>query len=212
MGFENPALKKFVAEIGNELILAQMLIWRLKKGFELRHVADRDAAEKALRLVNLTEARALAQFTASGEFRPLKSAPSLQRGWRIIAVDDTELDAALSRLYPGAVADWFAAQSPDPSVTHYREYVNRQSGMYRITAMLTDTQAADVARAVCDARCCLKRRLWTVPGLLPDAAAEKSLIPCLEPCAVLMEAARKAVRTEQEENRSMKLAEADKPD
>ena len=212
MGVENPALKKFVALIGDELILAQVLIRRRQEGFELRHVADRDVAEASLRLVTLSEARTLSQFTASGEFRPLKSAPTLARGWRMVAVDDTVLDAALSRLYPGAVADWFAAQSADPPVTHYREYVNRQSGMYRITTMLTDAQVADVARAVCDARCCLKRRLWTVPGLQADAAAEKSIIACLEPGAVLMEAARKAVRADQEENRSMKLAETDKTD
>ena len=33
----------------------------------------------------------------------------------------------------------------------------------------------------------------------PDAAEEKSLIPCLEPCAILLEFARKALRLEQEE-------------
>jgi hypothetical protein len=40
--------------------------------------------------------------------------------------------------------------------------------------------------------------LWTVGGLSPDAPAEKSIIPCLEPCALLLEFARKAARWEQE--------------
>jgi hypothetical protein len=40
--------------------------------------------------------------------------------------------------------------------------------------------------------------LWTTGGLEPDAAEEKSLIPCLEPCALLLEFARKALRLEQE--------------
>jgi hypothetical protein len=209
---ENPALKNFVAQIGNEIVLAQVLIRRQQKGYELRQVADRDAKSESLRLVTIADVRALAQFTASGEFRPLKSAPTLQRGWRMAVVDDTELDAALSRLYPGAVADWYAAQSAHPPVTHYRDYVNRQSGMYRVTAMLTDAQAAEVVGTVCDTKCCLKRRLWTAPGLQPDAAVEKSMIPCLEPCAVLMEAARKALRGEQEEKLALKLADAGKPD
>jgi hypothetical protein len=73
--------------------------------------------------------------------------------------------------------------------------------MYRITTMLSDPQAAQVIRACCDARFCLKRRLWSVNGLEPDAPDAKSLIPCLEPCAVMLEFARKAVRIEQEEGR-----------
>ena len=42
-------------------------------------------------------------------------------------------------------------------------------------------------------------------GLAPDATAGKSVIPCLEPCAILMEAARSAVRAEQQQ------AKADAP-
>jgi hypothetical protein len=71
--------------------------------------------------------------------------------------------------------------------------------MYRSTTMLDDGQAAQVARACCHRRFCLKQRLWTVEGLPPDSAAEKSLIPCLEPCAILLEFARTVVRWEQNE-------------
>ncbi len=195
---ENPALKAFVAQIGAELVLAQVLIRRLGTGYELRHLEDA-AATEGLRQIGLEEVRALAQSTALGEFRPLKSAPTLQRGWRMVARNDGELELALSRLYPGAVADWFAAQSANPPVTHYREYANRQSGMYRITTMLGDATVAQVVGTVCDRSHCLKRRLWTVAGLAPDGSAEKSLIPCLEPCAVLMESARRALRAEQQD-------------
>jgi 4Fe-4S binding protein/cobalt chelatase family protein len=197
--FENPALKEFVAQIGGELIFAQVLIRRSGAGYELRHAADADLAADALRLIKLPEARALAQFTAAGEFRPLKSAPTLQRGWRLIAAGNAELEFALNQLYPGSVADWHAARSANPPVTNYRDYTGRQTGMYRITTMLNDAQAAEVIRCVCDAKNCLKRRLWTVAGLATDVAALKSLIPCLEPCAVLMESAREAVRAEQQQ-------------
>ena len=196
---ENPAAKAFVVQIGDELVLAQVLIRRAGSGYELRHVEDRVAAPESLRVMKLNEARALAQFTKAGEFRPLKAAPSLQRGWRMQAANDAELELALSQLYPGAVADWFAARAGDPPVTHYREFTNRQSGMYRITTMLNDAEAARVISAGCAKERCLKRRLWTVAGLEPDGAGEKSVIPCLEPCAVLMELARKAVRAGQRE-------------
>ena len=197
--FENPALKEFTAHIGDDLALAQVFIRRAGTGYELRHATDCEAAANTLREIKLVEARKLAQYTVTGEFRPLKSAPTLPRGWRLSVTDIAGLEAALDMLYPGAVADWFAARAQKPPVTNYRDYTNRQSGMYRVTAMLTDAQAGDVVREVCAPDACLKRRLWTVTGLDPDAPESKSIIPCLEPCAVLLEAARKAFRAGQKE-------------
>jgi len=107
-------LQAFVAQIDRDLVLAQALIRRVEPGYELRHVADRGSAANALRELRLTDLRALAQFTASGAFRPLKAAPSLPAGWWLRVKDDAELDAALNQLYPGTIADWFAAQSPSP--------------------------------------------------------------------------------------------------
>jgi 4Fe-4S iron-sulfur cluster binding domain/DR2241 stabilising domain len=206
---ENPALKAFAAHIGKELTLAQVLIRRTGPSegqYELRHVTDRAQPPEALRLVQPQEARSVAQFTATGAFRPLKSAPNLQTGWRIGVADEAALETALNRIYPGAIADWYAAQQAIPPVTGFHEFTRRQSGMYRITTFLNDADAARVIQAGCAPQFCLKRRLWTVPGLQADAAAEKSLIPCLEPCAVLLEFARKAVRLSQEESVRFEVA------
>jgi 4Fe-4S iron-sulfur cluster binding domain/DR2241 stabilising domain len=197
---ENPALKAFVAQMGAELTLAQVLIQRRGAGYELRHVEDREASADSLRQLLLPEVRSLAQYNAAGEFRPLKSAPDLRRGWRLSLANDAELEAALNQLYPGTLADWFAAQAANPPATNYREYMSRQSGMYRITTMLTDVQVAEVINAVCAKNRCLKRRLWTVAGMAADEPGIKSLIPCLEPCAVLMESARQVLRASQQEN------------
>src|ERR1041385_2767133 len=125
----NPALETYAAEIGPELVLAQVLICRVASGFELRHVLDRSVAENELKLVAIPELRALAQFTATGAFRPLKSAPNLQRGWRTRVANSNELGVALEHLYPNSVADWFAARQTVPPVTNYREFTNRQTGM-----------------------------------------------------------------------------------
>jgi len=181
-------------------MLAQVLIQRRGVGYELRHIDDREASANSLRQLPLSEVRSLAQYNVAGEFRPLKSAPDLRSGWRLFLVNDAELETALNQLYPGALADWFAAQAAKPPVTNYREYTGRQSGMYRITTMLTDVQAAEVIGEVCDKSRCLKRRLWTVAGTPVDSLAAKSFIPCLEPCAVLMESARKALRAAQQED------------
>jgi hypothetical protein len=195
----NPALTAFVAGFETESIFGQVCIRRLERGFELRHVADSQSDPAALRLLGENEIRPLAQFTAGGAFRPLKSAPNLPHGWRATPRDEEALGAALNQLYPGAVADWFAAQTTPPPVTSYREFTGRQTGMYRITARLDDATAGAVIRACCHKDFCLKRRLWTVDGLSPDDPAAKSAIPCLEPCAILLEFARKMARVEQDE-------------
>ena len=198
-GVTNPALEKFVSAFSDELVMAQVLIVRANAGFELRHVEDRGVAAEQLRSLRLSELRGLAQKTTTGAFRPLKSAPNLQRGWHATVSSLNELDAALRDLYPGAVADWFAARSATPLVTDYRAFTERQTGMYRITAKLSDKEAAEVIRACCPNQFCLKRRFWSVPGLPIDSPESKTIIPCLEPCAVFLELARTAARITQAE-------------
>ena len=193
----NPALNALLAESldGDGFVLAQVLL-RHSTGvaFELRHVADSTTPAAQLRPVKLSELRNLAQFTVAGEFRPLKSAPTLVPGWRALAADPASLESALNQLYPGALVDWFAARHAVPPVTHYREFAGRQTGMYQVTATLDDRRVGEVIAATCAPTACLKRRLWTVEGMAVDPSATKSCIPCLEPCALFLDAARRAAR------------------
>lgn len=205
----NPALDAFLRQFGGRVVFGQVLIRRAGSAFELRHAADESRPDAELRPLAVNDARDLAQTTADGAFRPLKSAPNLRGGWRLRAADAGDLERALDQLYPGALADWFAAASAAPPVTSYREFTNRQTGMYRITQALTDAQAADVIRAACHQRFCLKRRLWSVEGLASDAPADKSVIPCLEPCALLLEFARRMARMEKDDKITLQLAPGD---
>jgi hypothetical protein len=193
----NPDVRAFLAAFDTEIVFGQVVVRRIGSGFELRHLADRAAAPEALVTLEGTELRDWAQFAASGAFRPLKSAPNLRRGWRAVAADGAALELLFHYVYPGAVADWFAARSPHPPVASYRQFTARQTGMYRITTMLTDQIAGAAIRACCHVDFCVKRRLWSVEGLERDEAREKSVIPCLEPCALMLEFARKVGRLEQ---------------
>lgn len=195
--FVNPAFDAFVAALGDELLFCQIMIRRDGPGFVLRHVDDAAADSASLDTVALTALRDLPQTTAAGAFRPLKSAPNLRSGWQLALRDSDSLCLALNILYPGAVADWFSARSPTPPVTNYRDFTARQTGMYRITASLAGAPAQAAVAACCAREFCLKRRFWTVEGLAPDAPPSKSAIPCLEPCAVMLEFARKVARWEQ---------------
>ncbi len=208
-GFPNPALHAFVAQIGQGCTLAQVWITPHHGGFGLRHVADSSASDTDLLLTDIAALRALAQSTAEADFRPNKAAPNLRRGWRCVARDAQELESALRQLYPGALADWYAAQSPTPPITSYRDLAARQTGLYRITQILPDALAAQATIACCDSRFCLRRRLWTVPGLTPDAVEAKSVIPCLEPCSQLLDFARCAMKLEQQPKAEFTPAEGD---
>jgi len=198
----NPDWTAFLAVLGPEIVLGQVVIRRAGGGFELRHAADRAASADSLPLLPPRDLRSLAQWSAAGAFRPLKSAPNLRRGWRALAPDQPALELCVNHLYPGAVADWFAARAEAPPVTSYRQFTARQSGMYRISTLLDDNIAGAAIRACCHPDFCLKRRLWTVQGLAPDSPAQKSIIPCLEPCAIMLEFARKAARWQQEEEKA----------
>jgi hypothetical protein len=206
---ESPALAAFVAALPARLEFAQVLISRRGEAFELRHLADAAFDDSVLELVEIQSLRELANHTQAGAFRPLKSAPNLRSGWRTLAHSSAELETALSHLYPGALADWHAARQISVPVTHYRDYVNRQTGMYRITQMLDDAQVRAVALAACHRDSCLKQRLWGGPELEVDSPTAKSVIPCLEPCAMLLEFARKSMRLEQGEKVMAKLSEGD---
>lgn len=206
---ENPALTAFLAQLGDELPFAQVLIRRIPPGFELRHHADQATAASQLRSVELAELHTLATFTSQGAYRPLKSAPDLASGWCASVRDESELLLALNQLYPGAIADWHAAQSPSPPITPFRDFTARQTGMYRITHHLSDSQAATVVQACCAPRFCLKQRLWPVADLPPDNLSQKSVIPCLEPCALLLEFARKSMRLEQETKTNLPLSSSE---
>lgn len=194
----NPALGQFVSALRGALVFGQVQILRAGDTFKLRHAFDQAADEDSLREVKLEDLRALVNSTAQGAFRPLKSAPNLATGWKLTIASQRDLGTALDIFYPGAIADWFAVRSGNPQLTNYREFTNRQTGMYRITQMLSDAQAAQVIRACCHSQFCLKQRLWNVEGLAPDELADKSPIPCLEPCALMLEFARTAMRLEQE--------------
>jgi hypothetical protein len=199
MPTHHPAIRAFVSQIGEGLTFGQVRVQKRGRGYELRHRDDLGRAPDALRLISAIEARQMSQSTSTGVFRPLKGSPDLPAGWRLEASDLAELDFALGQFYPGSIADWFTVQQRSDAAISYRDYTERQTGMYRLTAMVTDAQARHIARACCDVRFCLKRRLWAVPDLPADTVEEKSMVPCLEPCPVLMEFARKAARIEQEE-------------
>ncbi len=208
--YVNPQISTFRAQLREPVRFLQIEVQEEAHGFLLRHFADRERPVEELQELTLEELAPWADTTVRGTFRPNKAAPSLRPGWRCHPADEADLAWALDQLYPGALADWHAWQTGTAVVTTFRDFMARQTGMYRGTQSLTDAQADQVAEAGCDSSLCARRRCWSTPGLGAAPAAAILSIPCLEPCALLLEFARWTARQSREPLQSLQVSEADR--
>ena len=95
------------------------------------------------------DAAEIAKFDDAGNYRPLKTAPNLRHGWRIQLATLRELHHALDLFYPGRLAMFLAYQKEEFATTPLRETLNRQSGMYRVAAKISDDQIHELVGDFC---------------------------------------------------------------
>ena len=177
--------------------------------YRVRHAEDAAEPPSALTLhTDPFDARDIAQVTAEGEHRPLKTAPTLRRGWSFEALDARGLWVALDYLYPACAAHWFAGSRGSLRVTHWRETAGRQSGMYSAVGLLDERAVRDTVRACCGDAVCLRQVAWGLdeanPTPLPtdpeEAAGRSALsdavVPCPEACSMFISLARKVLSVE----------------
>jgi len=161
------------------------------------------------------DAAELARFDDAGNYRPLKTAPNLRHGWKLMLSGLAELRVALDLFYPGRLEAFSAFQKQELVTTPLRETLDRQSGMYRIAAQIDDQQADELIGNYCRSDGgCLRTILWrrdlenTVAstGLPPEKFApaydqtggSKPVVPllCQEACNLLVAEARKVVQAD----------------
>lgn len=156
----------------------------------------------------------LARFDDTGDYRPLKTAPTLRHGWRLQLDSLRELRLALEAFYPGALGLAVAQSHGDLEITPVRETLNRQTGMFRVTGLINGD---DLKTLVCE-KCrssdgCLRRILWDLGPNEPalafplekhEAHADpldrgEKVIPllCREFCNLMVGQARQVVKRAQ---------------
>src|SRR5438094_5189005 len=117
----------------------------------------------------------IAKYDDAGNYRPLKTAPNLRHGWRLELDTLEQLRRALDYFYPGRLAVFAAWKSDKLQTTPLRETLNRQSGMYRIAAKISDTQIDNVVPEFCRSNGgCLRTILWKRDG---DGAIASTKLP-----------------------------------
>jgi sirohydrochlorin cobaltochelatase len=186
------ALADWLAAGGERI--GQILFQLQADGWELRHVEDATRTDLALQH-DAEAARYFANLDATGIFRPLKTAPNLVRGWRLVLPDVAAVRRALDYFYPAMSGVWLSHTRGELVPVVLRETLGRQTGMYRVTQKLTDPQARDLIDTVCSG--CLKHRLWEIATPNPQAPAfPAGSLPllCHEACNLLVAKAREVVK------------------
>jgi sirohydrochlorin cobaltochelatase len=103
----------------------------------------------------------LARFDDAGNYRPLKTAPTLRHGWKLVLENLDALRTALDLFYPGRLAAMFAFEKGELITTPFRETLGRQSGMYRVAAQIDEEQADKLIGEFCrSGGGCLRTILW----------------------------------------------------
>jgi sirohydrochlorin cobaltochelatase len=103
----------------------------------------------------------IAKYDDAGNYRPLKTAPNLRHGWRLELDTLEQLRRALDYFYPGRLALFAAWRSDKLQTTPLRETLDRQSGMYRVAAKISDSQIDGLVADFCRSNGgCLRTILW----------------------------------------------------
>jgi sirohydrochlorin cobaltochelatase len=217
----NSNAKLLEASLTAPFCLGQILVQESGDNFVLSH-RDDDTRTPPETFRNAEEAIEIAKYNDTGNYRPLKTAPNLRHGWRMELGTQEELKRALDHFYPGRVAIFAAWQRGQLRATSLRETLDRQSGMYRIAANISDAQIDDLVGHFCRSNDgCLRTILWkrdqrgaiastklskqkfdpsydqtkALIGWAPSTPATVPLL-CQEPCNLLVAACRKVVKGE----------------
>jgi sirohydrochlorin cobaltochelatase len=191
-------------------------------GFVLCHRDD--VGRNDLTHYEIDDAFEIAKFDEAGNYRPLKTAPTLRRGWKILARDLLQVEQVIDAIYPGRLAVLHAFKSGQLTTTSLRETLDRQSGMYRVATKISDKQIDELVGDFCRSDGgCLRTILWkrdvtdkSASSKLPPekfdptvdqylspkkprptiAATESIALLCQEACNLLVAACRDAVKME----------------
>lgn len=183
--------------LGSEIRFGQLHLARSEKGaYSARHISD-TGRENLEVISSVPELREMAKYDAEGEYRPLKTAPTLRSGWITECTDAREFLARLDAIYPALFATWIAYSHDDLVPVPLRETLERQTGMYRFAGSITDQMANKIMRDLC-AQGCIRKIAWPIDnrcavGRLPKRSHRIPAI-CTEACTFAVSEARRLVK------------------
>lgn len=171
----------------------------LDASFELIHRDDLEGDPASLRSVESPAGlREWIRLDRSENFRPLRAAPNLQRGWIYRAANLAHLQLALDYLYPAELANWLLWRQGKLPATPWQETAERQTGRFRIVREIVAPDLEFLVEHHCQAGC-LKQRLWPPAKQSMHADANEIALLCPEACNFLVGKARAKLKGTDEE-------------
>ncbi len=132
--------------------------------------------------------------TGDQNFRPLPTSRDMPAGWYVPLSSPSQLPAVVETVYPGAVADWAAGQTPAWPVESLTTVITRQTGRLRALATMTAPDVNAIVQQVCHR--CVRQPMWHHPTEPLDSAT----LPCLAPCSWWLDQALYAIETTAKQN------------
>ena len=156
------SIEEIVDGVAALFFFGQILVTKREgTGFVLAH-RDDASLHQLQRHRDAENAIEIAKYDDAGNYRPLKTALNLRRGWRLELATVEELRRALDCFYPGRLALFAAWKSGHLKTTPLRETLNRQSGLYRVAAKISDQQINELVADFCRSDSgCLRTILWS---------------------------------------------------
>jgi sirohydrochlorin cobaltochelatase len=205
--------------------VGQIVVQKSDGCFVICHRDDETLDESPI-FRSAEDAIEIAKYDDAGNYRPLKTALNLRHGWRLELDTLEQLRCALDYFYPGRLAVFAAWKNDKLQTTPLRETLDRQSGMYRVAAKISDSQIDELVADFCRSNGgCLRTILWKrdadgtvsstklpkekfdpeydqVPGLKRPESPPPATVPllCQEACNLLVAECRKMVKGESASN------------
>ena len=152
---------EILSGLGLPFSFGQILVQKSdRSAFVLSH-RDDASLDRLQTYRDAKDAIEIAKHDDEGNYRPLKTAPNLRHGWRLELGTVEELRCALDYLYPSRLAVFAAWKGGYLKTTALRDTLDRQSGMYRVAAKISDQQINDLVADFCRSDGgCLRTILW----------------------------------------------------
>jgi sirohydrochlorin cobaltochelatase len=156
----NPVERSLEPVLIPPFCFGQLVVRKTTGGFVISH-RDDASLDQLQTYRDAEDAVGIAKYNDAGNYRPLKTAPNLRHGWRMELATVEELRRALDYFYPGRLAVFAAWKSGYLKSTALRETLDRQSGMYRVAAKISDPQINNLVADFCRSDGgCLRTILW----------------------------------------------------
>jgi hypothetical protein len=151
------------------------------KGWEVRHIQDRDAVGELRRVATFHDLEEVVRWDGEGKYRPLRSEGNLVPGWQYDAKSVTEFREVMEVIYPGMWGNAEAWKNGKLKFQTWDDALAKQTERVRNKVSRTGDMPRRVIEENCKKRC-LKTVLWA--GENPVERDGKMPMLCTGPCGM----------------------------